>query len=246
MKNNLTFAFILSCTCITMAQLPSTRTNDGSINLLTSDDRFQYINPFDGRSVAMRGTPYFLDSLYRPGELQTTRKLYTTELLYRFDQTQRMVQIKTENGKELWLNELDVVYFKLFFGEKSVYFISAAVPNSRKKTLLQVIYKSPTMQLLRDSRKYIYRVKSENLDGYSSELVYDEARKDYRYFFNEGEGRIFKEVKINAKSFSNLMPKNRAQITKLFKKAEQTKEGLTITKLAEILKELDKKADATQ
>ena len=42
------------------------------------------------------------------------------------------------------------------------------------------------------------------------------------------------------------MPKNRTQITKLFKKAEQAKEGLTITKLAEILKELDKKEAATQ
>ncbi len=246
MKKNLILALFLSVAYLGRAQQPTTRPADGRVNFLTSSDRFQYINPFDDRLINMRGTRFFFDSIYHPGELQTAKTLYTTELQYRFDQIERMVQVKLESGKELWLNEKDVVYFKMFLGDKEVLFIPAAVPNGRKLTLLQVIYKSPTMQLLRDSRKYIFRVKSDNIDGYSSENVYDDVRKDYRYFFNKGESLAFSEVKkIDAKSFAKVMPDKKIQIAKLFK-AGQAKEGLSITKLAAILKELDVKEETTQ
>jgi hypothetical protein len=245
MKKNLILVLFLSITSLAMAQQPTTKPNDGRINFITSTDRFQYINPFDDRLINVKGTRFFFDSIYHPGELQTAKSLYTTELQYRFDQIERMVQVKLENGKELFLNEKDVIYLKMVIGDKEVYFIPASVPNGRKSTLLQVIYKSPTMQLLRDSRKYMFRVKSENIDGYSSEEVYDEVRKDYRYFFNKGENLAFSEVKMDAKSFVKVMPEKKLQIIKLFK-AGQTKEGLTITKLAAILKELDKKEEAAQ
>ena len=242
MKKILTTVFVLTACCFTIvqAQVVSPRTNDGRVNLVTNDDRFQYLNPYDNRSVSMQGTRYFLDSIYRPGELRTAKGLYTSELLYRFDQAERMVQVKTESGKELWLNEYDVLDFKLFFGNRVIEFVPAAVPNGRKLTLLQVIYKSPTLQLLRDSRKYVIRVKSDNLDGYSSDVVYDEARKDYRYFLNQGVNSIaFQEVKINTKSFVKMMPHKKNLITRLFK-AGEAKEGLTVTKVAGIMKELDK------
>jgi hypothetical protein len=242
MKINLILAFICGTVYLALAQ---DRPRDGRVNFLTSTDRFQYINPYDDRYINLRGTRYFFDSIYHPGELQTAKTLYTTELQYRFDQIERMVQVKTENGNELLLNEYDVVYLKMFIGDKVVYFIPAAVPNGRKSTLLQVIYKSPTMQLLRDSRKFIFRVKSDNIDGYSSEEVYDEVRKDYRYYFNKGETLAFTHVKMDAKSFAKVMPDKKGQIAKLFK-AGQAKDGLTITKLAAILKELDKKDEATQ
>jgi hypothetical protein len=246
MKKTTMLPLFLFATYLMVAQQPTTRQNDGRVNLLTSQDRFQFINPFDDRLINVRGTRFFFDSTYRSGELQTTKTLYTTELKYRFDQIERMVQVKLENGKELWLNEKDVVYFKLFIDDKVVDFVPALIPNGRKSmTLLQVIYKSPTMQLLRDSRKYIFRVKSDNIDGYSSEEVYDEVRKDYRYFFNQGESAVFTEVKTDAKSFIKLMPTKRSQISKLFK-AAQTKDGLNITKLSAILKELDKKEEVTQ
>ena len=113
------------------------------------------------------------------------------------------------------------------------------VPNGRKLTMVQVIYKSPTMELYRDPRKYIFRVKSENIDGYSSEKVYDEIRKDYRYYFRKNNTGAFKEVKLTAKAFAAVLPQKRAQIVQLFR-AGQTKGGLTISKLAEIMVELDK------
>ena len=224
-----------------MATAQQTPMSAGRINLLTNEDRFQYINPFDARTVQLVGERYFFDSIYVTGELQTNKNLYTTELLYRFDQIERTIQVKLENGKQLYINEKDVVYCKLFIGGQTVEFVPVSVPNGRKLTLLQVIYKSPTMQLYRDIRKYIYRVKSENIDGYSSENIYDEVRKDYRYYFRKGEKGVFKAIKIDIKSFVAAIPEKRSQVVTLFKAGQ--KSGLNVTKLAQIMAELDKKAE---
>ena len=212
----------------------------GRMNLLTSEDRFQYINPFDAREKEIVGERYFYDSLYRAGELKTTKKLYTEELTYRFDQIERTVQVKLDNGKQLFLYEKDIEYCKLFIEGKTVVFMPEMVPNGRRQpTLLQVVYKTPTLQLYRDTRKYIFRVKSEYTDGYSSDKIYDEIRKDYHYYFRKGDKGPFKEVKIDAKSFIDVLPQKRAQILQLFR-AGQTKGGLSVTKLSDIMTELDK------
>jgi hypothetical protein len=215
------------------------RLTNGNINMPTKDDRFQYINPYDVRVIELQGDRYFNDSIYRDGELKMNNAFYTSELKYRFDQIERTVQVKMDNGKEMFLREKDVEYFKIFIDDKTFVFVPESVPNGRKLTLLQVIYKSPTMQLYRDSRKYIFRVKNEYNDGYNSNEVHDEIRKDYRYFFRKGNSGAFKEVKIEAKSFINLMPQKRSQINQLFRTG-QTKGGLTISKLTEIMAELDK------
>ncbi len=115
----------------------------------------------------------------------------------------------------------------------------AKVPNGRKITVLQVIYKSPNMQLYRDARKFIFRVKSNDIDGYSSEKVYDEVRKDYRYYLRVGDSGEFTEVKTTAKSFAQALPEKRSQIDILFRIAKK-KEGLTVTKLSDIMAQLDK------
>ena len=240
MKRILMFATLfLSLVQQLTGQTIATKQNDGRMNTLDATDRFQYIFPYDGRSIELRGSRYLVDTLYHQGELQTTNKLYTTELLYRYDQTQRMVQVKTESGKELWLNEDDVVSFKLFFGNDVIRFTSTTVPNGRKKTLMQVIYQSPTMHLLRDSYKFIFRVKGDET-GYTTRQPYNEVRNDYRYFFNNDPNVSFQEIKINKKSFIKLMPTKKVQITNLFK-ANKSKGELTISKLSEILKALDEK-----
>jgi hypothetical protein len=229
--------------CLLSAQ---NRTQDGRINFIGTGDRFQYINPFDEREVSTRGSRFFLDSMYRPGELKTTKNLYSSEMLYRFDQIERTVQVRiVENGKELFLSENDVVYVKINYGDHPVHFVNAAVPNGHASTLVQVIYQTPTLQLLRDSRKFIFKVKSDNIDGYSSEEVYHDVRKDYRYFISKGEGKKFVEIKPDAKNLIKIFPEKKALIARLFKAAE-SKEGMTLTKLAGIMKEVDVKAAATQ
>lgn len=224
-------------TFITMAQ--QTPINTGRINLITSNERFQYINPFDGRDVPIRGERFLNDSVFRPGELKTLNNLYTTELTYRFDQIERTIQIKMENSKQFYLFEKDIEYCKILIDNKTLMFIPTAVPNGRKLTLLQVIYKSPTLQLYRDIRKFVFRVKSDNIDGYSSEEVYDDIRKDYRYYLRKGETNNFTEVKIDVKSFVNVLPDKRSQIVKLFK-AGKANDGLSVSKLAQIMAEIDK------
>ncbi len=239
MKKFELFALFIFQGLIAYAQAPAALATTGRLNLPSMDERFQYIYPYDGREKPLVGERYFYDSLYREGELKTTKRLYTTQLSYRFDQIERTVQIKMENDKEVYLYESDIEYLKLFIENKTVVFIPATVPNGRKLTMVQVIYKSPTMQLYRDTRKFIFRVKSENIDGYSSEKVYDEIRKDYRYYLRKGDKGAFKLVKINTKSFINMLPEKRVQILKLFK-AGQSKDGLTVTKLADIMAQLDK------
>lgn len=208
-------------------------------NALSTNDRFQYIPPYDIRDIQLVGERYFFDSLYHPGELKTVNQLYTSEMMYRFDQIEGTIQIKLQDGKQMLVNESDLVFCKLFIENETVLFKTVSVPNGKKKTVIQVIYESPTLQLYRDSRKYIYRAKSSSIDGYGSELTYDEVRKKYRYFFRKGNSGAFTEVKIEAKSFINIMPEKRSQITHLFK-VGQSKGGLSVTKLTQIMTELDK------
>ncbi len=216
------------------------RLTNGNVNLQSMNDRFQYINPYDGRTIEMEGDRYFNDSVYRAGELQTLKYLYTTGLSFRFDQIERTVQVKFDSsGKQTFLYEKDIEYFKMFIDGKAIVFEPVSVPNGRKLTMLQVIYKSPTMQLYRDVRKYIFRVKNEYNDGYSSNEIHDEIRKDYRYFFRKGKLGTYKEVKIEAKSFIELIPQKKNQINQLFRTYSKGK-GLTITKLEQIMAELDK------
>lgn len=210
-----------------------------NMSSLSTSDRFQYIDPYDIRNISLVGERYFFDSLYHPGEMKTKNQLYTTELMYRFDQLEGTLQVKLADGKQMLVSESDLVYCKLFIEKDTILFKPSSVPNGKKRTVVQVIYDSPTMQLYRDSRKYISRVKSTNIDGYGSSDTYDEIRKNYRYFFRKNQKGPFIEVKADSKSFINLMPEKRSQITQLFR-AGQSKGGLNISKLTQIMTELDK------
>lgn len=210
-----------------------------NMSSLSTSDRFQYIDPYDIRNISLVGERYFFDSLYHPGEMKTKNQLYTTELMYRFDQLEGTLQVKLADGKQMLVAESDLVYCKLFIEKDTILFKPSSVPNGKKRTVIQVIYDSPTMQLYRDSRKYISRVKSTSIDGYGSSDTYDEIRKNYRYFFRKNQKGPFIEVKADSKSFINLMPEKRSQITQLFR-AGQSKGGLNISKLTQIMTELDK------
>jgi hypothetical protein len=213
--------------------------SQGKLNMASSDEAFRFINAYDGRRIDLVGEVYLNDTLYHEGELKTNKRLYTTELQYRFNQVERTVQVRLADGKEMYINEKDIVYCKIIIDGKTITLVPDKVPNGRKITVLQVIYKSPNLQLYRDARKFIFRVKSNDVDGYSSEKVYDEVRKDYRYFLRVGDSGEFTEVKTTAKSFAQALPEKRSQIEVLFKIGKK-KEGLTVTKLSDIMAQLDK------
>jgi hypothetical protein len=225
-------------TAFVLAQGPDP-VSQGKLSMASSDEAFRFVNGYDGRRKDLVGEVYFNDTLYHEGELKTTKRLYTTELQYRFNQVERTVQVRLDNGKEMYINEKDIVYCKIVIDGKTITLVPDKVPNGRKITVLQVIYKSPNMQLYRDARKFLFRVKSDAIDGYSSEKVYDEVRKDYRYYLRVGDSGEFTEVKTTAKSFAQALPEKRTQIDVLFKIAKK-KEGLTVTKLSDIMAQLDK------
>jgi hypothetical protein len=224
-------------TLVAAAQSPDP-ISTGYLNMPTSQEAFRFINAYDGRNKQVVGEPYFYDSLYRAGELKTLKGLYRSQVKFRFNQIERTVQVQLADGKELLINEKEIIYCKLYIEDKTITLVPAPLANGRKLTLVQVIYQSPRIQLLRDIRKYLYRVKSDNIDGYSSEKVFDEVRKDYRYYLRKGDTGDFTEVKLNAKSFGKVLQKH-SQLKQLFKDGEK-KDGLTISKLTEIMATLDK------
>jgi hypothetical protein len=238
MKNNLILLLLMFQTALVFAQGPDP-IKTGNLALASSDEAFRIVNAYDGRRIDLVGEVYLNDTLYHEGELKTNKRLYTTELQYRFNQVERTVQVRLANGKEMYINERDIVYCKIVIDGKTITLVADKVPNGRKLTVLQVIYKSPNMQLYRDARKFLFRVKSDAIDGYSTEKVYDEVRKDYRYYLRIGDTGEFTEVKTTAKSFAQALPEKRSQIEVLFKNGKK-KEGLTVSKLSDIMAQLDK------
>jgi hypothetical protein len=239
MKVSTLFLCFFGCVTLSFAQRNGTIAGDGNTTLPSSSERFRYINPFDGRDIPTKGERYFYDSTYRAGEMWTTDgKYYKNGLLFRFDQIERTLQVRYENGRETYLQEATVSKFEYEIEGQKVTFVNRKLPHNHLSSLLQVIYYSPNLQLLRDSRKFIYRVKSDFIDGYSSEAAYDEVRKDYRYYIGIKNNPLVK-VTIDEKSFAKALPNQKIQIAKLFKEAKK-KGALNITKVAGIMAELDK------
>lgn len=190
--------------------------------------------------LPVHGMRYFADTLYHKGELKTSKNLYTSELQYRFDLFDGTIQVELESGEERLLVEEDIVYFKLFINNDVILFLPANVPNGKKITLLQVIYRSPTMQLLKDLKTY-NTVKYDNKQHH----YYYEIHNDFHYYFNKGGRAPFTEVKLKAKSFVKVMPEKKSRIDHLFKSANNSGE-LTLTKLASIMKILDAKDETVE
>jgi hypothetical protein len=222
---------------------PSNTVSDGS-DIVVNKPFFQrYDNMMvpDERYQGVKGSRYFYDNNYREGSITMTQKReFGKDMLFRFDQLEGTVQVKYPDGKEMLLDQKDILVFNLFIENKSVYFIRMKTPvNPDVFTLVQVIYYSPTLMVVRDPRKKLKRV--ENVGAYSGNEIYDTFVNDYRYFVKDGEENM-QEVKPNAKSFAKAIPKKAKKIESLFKSAK-SKGDLSVSKLAEIMKSLDGKAE---
>jgi hypothetical protein len=178
------------------------------------------------------------DSLFREGELVTKKRHFKTELGYRFDQIERALEVQFESGKKMYIDIEKIVLFKLFFEDNTVVFIPLTLPKEHKKTLVQVIYKTPTLQLYRDVHKETDRTYKRSYDLESD--YYDEVRNDYHYYFRKSDKDALVEIKIKAKSFAKVLPKMQNKIMKLFEK-EQEKGNLTVSKICKIMAALDNK-----
>ncbi len=200
-------------------------------NLIVPDERYEGI----------KGNRYFYDEKYHEGTLTMTRKReFGKDMLFRYDQLEGTVQMKYPDGKEVLVDQKEVLNFNLFVENKSVIFIRMKTPTNNAFSLVQVIYYSPTLKVVREPRKKMKRV--ENTGAYSSNQIYDTYENDYHYFVQRGEENL-QEVKPTAKSFSKAIPDKAKKVESLFKAAKNRGE-LSVSKLAEIMKKLDEKSAA--
>jgi hypothetical protein len=184
------------------------------------------------------GDRYFRDTAFHQGELRTRKGLFTNELGYRYDQIEGAIEVKLEDGKRLYLYDKDILYCKLFFDKHTAIFMPVVLPNDKETTLVEVIYKTPTLQLYRNLRKM--NTTGASYTGKTD--VVDKTRDDYHYYFRKGDKEVLKNINITAKSFINELPNKRQYILKFFN-AEEGKGKLKLSKLSEMMKKLDEKEE---
>jgi hypothetical protein len=220
----------------TTASTPQTEVKqDDVVENKPTFQRFDNLVVPDERYEGVKGSRYFYDDKYHEGTLTMTRKReFAKGMLFRYDQLEGTVQMKSPDGKEVLVDQNEILNFNLFVEDKSVIFIRVKTPDD-KFSLVQVIYYSPTMKVVRDPRKKLKRV--ENTGAYSANQIYDAYTNDYRYFLQRGEENM-QEVRPTAKSFAKAIPNKASRIESLFK-AAKSKGDLSVSKLAEIMKKLD-------
>jgi hypothetical protein len=206
-----------------------------------SFQRFDNLIVPDERYEGIKGNRYFYDNQYHEGTLTMTKnREFGKTMLFRYDQLEGTVQMKYPDGREILVDQNEVLNFNLFVEDKSVIFVRMKTPRTTTFSLVQVIYYSPTMQMVRDPRKKLKRV--ENTGAYSKNEIYDTYDNDYHYFLKRGKEDLV-EVKPSAKSLSKAMPDKAAKIESLFK-AAKLKGDLSVSKLADIIKKLDESMKA--
>jgi hypothetical protein len=130
------------------------------------------------------------------------------------------------------------VHFKLFIEDKHFLFERTQIAYKREQDILQVIYSSPTMRLLRDARKKQKKVTDTDLYTSAPRAHYIVYENDYRYYLVFGDMAKLEPVNISKISFANLIPSKAAFISQLFDKKE-FRTDLTVTKLKELIGLLD-------
>lgn len=200
--------------------------------------RIYNLTNYDVLGTESKGSRFFNDETFVKGELKTPDSLYQKDLLFRYDQIDRTLQIKFPNGKEGALDPRDIVYFKLFIEDKIFTFERTQISYRREQDILQVIYSSPTMRLLRDARKKQKKVTDTDLYTSAPRAHYIVYENDYRYYLVFGDMAKLDPVNISKISFANLIPSKAAFISQLFDKKE-FRTDLTVTKLKELIGLLD-------
>ena len=200
--------------------------------------RIYNLTNYDILSVETKGSRYFNNETYVKGELKTPDSLYQNDLLFRYDQIDRTLQMKIPNGKELLLDPRQIVYFKLFIEDKTFLFERTLVSYKREQDILQVIYSSPTMRLLRDSRKKKRKVTDTDLYTSAPKAHYIVYENDYRYYLIFGDMAKINAVNISKMAFTTLIPSKAIFINRLFSMKE-FRTDLSVTKLKELIGLLD-------
>ena len=222
-----------------MSTFPLDRNNSAhnNYNYGSASSASNYPNSY-GKESPWMGERFFKDTAFHQGELRTRKGLFTNELGYRYDQIEGAMEVKLENGKRMYLYDKDILYCKLFFDKHTAVFMPVVLPNDNQTTLVEVIYKTPTLQLYRN----LHKINTVGASYTGQTDVVDKAKDDYHYYFRKGDKEVVKEISITAKSFINMLPNKRHYILELFK-AEEGKGKLSLAKLSEMMKKLDEKEE---
>ena len=201
---------------------------------------------FTLKEIKVKESPYFYNDEFQTGELILTRdRHYKSEFRYRFDQFLGTLEVKYPDNQILIIDNNEILAFSLNIEDKVINFIQVPVANKPNEfKLLQVIYFSPNLKLLRDSKKAIRHGLAAALasnkpnDKKDTDLSYL-YREEYSYYLSH-EGKL-QEVQLTEKSLSNVLPQKKGELKKLFSQAKY-KENLTVSKVFDLMKALDKAA----
>jgi hypothetical protein len=185
---------------------------------------------------SLEGIPYFYDDHFHKGEVTLTQnRHYSKGYKYKFDQLLNTVLLQNPDGEEALLDSKEIISFQLFIGDKTINFIKTNLPHIKEQTLVQVLYWSPKMKLLRDIKKKI--IKNKEYFSYSGGEVPSKIINDYGYYFSKNEEQLML-IKPNKKGFIKALPEKKIEIERLFK--TKAFDNLTVNKLAELMEKLDK------
>lgn len=183
------------------------------------------------------GKRFFRDTVFHQGELRTRKGIIGEEISFRYDQIVGAMEVKLENGKRMYLIDKDILYCKIFFDDHTAVFLPVVLPNEKLPILVEVIYKTPTLQLYRN----LHKIEEAGATYTGNVDIVDNRRDNYAYYFRKGDKEKLHKININAKSFINMLPNKRHYILELFK--EVGKDKLTIAKLTDMMNKLDNKRE---
>lgn len=196
---------------------------------------------FNFNQINVQGAPYFYSADFHQGELILSKnRRYKSEFKYRFNQYLGTLEIQYPDNQIFALDNKEVMAFSLNIENKVISFMQIGTTDTNEFKLLQAIYFSPTIKLLRDSNKDIVR-ESDMTSGYlsSSKMVSRYLYKEnYHYFISKVDQPLV-EVQLTEKSLAKVFPEKKKILKKLFAQSKY-KEDLTVSKVQDLMQALDK------
>jgi hypothetical protein len=198
---------------------------------------------FNFKQLNVTGSPYFYDDTFHSGELILTKERhYKSEFQYRFNQNRGSIEVKYPDNQILTIDNKEVLAFSLNIEDKVINFMQVSLadkPNEVK--LLQVIYFSPHIKLLRD----VYKDIQKKIDVKASYFEVEKANVNYQYkenyhYFISNKDKPFEEVFFTEKSLTKVFPEKRKELKKLFSQSKYS-ENLTVSNVFALMKALEKK-----
>ena len=214
-----------------VAQVQTQNNQLRGINYKSSD-----FPTFKLNDTEIKGSRYFYDE-YTEGELWLTdNRHYKEGYLFKFDEIENSIQVKSLDGKELLLDKSEVVICQLFIFGYTVSYLGVELPNKESDfSIFQVLYLSDNYQVLKLPQKRI-RKNPKNMSA-GQGFEYDQYVSDYHYFVKKKDGMLI-EFKPNKKDILEQFKEKKADLESLFKQSKYKK--ISDAVLAELIMTVDK------